>query len=1226
MKKLFFLVFVMVLLLLPVGFALKGVVPGEEVVKETNYGKLKTAGYHVNVDFLDDIKSKKNVNDLVNAIRVGARKVSINTSQNPEFKNKKAKITFSNVDYKNPILLHNGKWATNAVLFKSDSTTYFTIVPSFSEWEIIENTFTGNRTNLTVYGSGLGLDANAVLILDFENGSITDYEINDPSYYDNNGELDRYHNWFNLDNRSAWHEDGIVGGSIRLDGTEDYLITPIVDIDTEVTYSFWLLPELKDYGDPLSSYSAVNRLSFVTYANGDIRFTVGDGSWGNSTAGGIGTLTTGKWTHIVGTWNGTHTVIYADGVELANASNANGDLGIQYGIGRRQGGTYFWNGSIDELKIYDVALNSTQIFNIYTSENSSELYGSINFTDLLHQYTFDEDSGDLIDLVGSQNGTNYLVTYESDGKKDLAYNYTVQNAYTDLNSGIVDGRTAVTFSMWAKTYTMSSDGAPTARKLIGVNGGNSHHIIFNEVTKTTQIYFRNTSSDATACTTAANVGIDETGVWNHFVATIDTNGDGKARLYKNGVLICTGTTGIGGGMLAAGNLAVSASAGRYINGTVDELMIYNRSITQEEINNLLLYGQKKLELNFDELSGEVAEDASDNSNDATLTNYIRPGFNATGGTQSSGAMVFDGLNDYISIPDADSLDFGTSTNFSIAYWIKFNTNLGAPSYNRMFAKQNAFLSDVYGNEPRFFFNLAGGGDYTAISNTTITTTNWNHIVWNMDRVNGMSLYINNVSQPLDKSNNPAQNITSSTNLQIGKVSTQTVGILNGTIDDLVILGRLMTEEEIATLYLISPAAEFVYEKQGYYLSKVYNSTDIDPAIFTNQWLVLMPDTYYPSTFPFSARAGDCENVTSAIWEGGVWDGENYTFANTQGECMQFELVHEGDGTVSNIINNITIKSFKVKIPSASVVSIDGVTNLTQDSINGVATFFLNDTDEGVLNFEWFVNGVNVFNESVNSLLNNTNATSTLSDTFTSKNAQIYFIVTPVTATAYGNATGVGQQSSNLTVLNGNYNYTYDPTNSSVEVTKPRLRRFLFTISNDFDNDVVVSWYEDGVLQGTGQTYNFNPGGYTDYALVTLTANSSDGEYNYSMAWDITILPLDIQMVGSLPITLFILLIAGVVFALPFMMRKFSDNWFVDLIIRRCCWVISIFMMVFNSSIIATIASYSGIELTSEIFRYMNILAWTGYVAMLYLVAATIFDIVKMYTLNEKKKRMGDEYE
>jgi len=115
------------------------------------------------------------------------------------------------------------------------------------------------------------------------------------------------------------------------------------------------------------------------------------------------------------------------------------------------------------------------------------------------------------------------------------------------------------------------------------------------------------------------------------------------------------------------------------------------------------------------------------------------------------------------------------------------------------------------------------------------------------------------------------------------------------------------------------------------------------------------------------------------------------------------------------------------------------------------------------------------------------------------------------------------------------------------------------------------------------------------------------------------------MSAELSVTIFVLAVNLGVFALPFLV-DFSKSQFTNLLLRRCCWVLGIYLLMLNSAIISTIASNAAVPVTSEIFGYMWLLGMAGYVLMGYLVLKTLIDAITLAKQNIRNKRMGGDEE
>lgn len=110
--------------------------------------------------------------------------------------------------------------------------------------------------------------------------------------------------------------------------------------------------------------------------------------------------------------------------------------------------------------------------------------------------------------------------------------------------------------------------------------------------------------------------------------------------------------------------------------------------------------------------------------------------------------------------------------------------------------------------------------------------------------------------------------------------------------------------------------------------------------------------------------------------------------------------------------------------------------------------------------------------------------------------------------------------------------------------------------------------------------------------------------------------------SGIAITLFILICAGLFLLLPIFINKFSKNDFVNVILKRCCFVVGIYLMVLNSAILATISKSAHLGLEKEMFRYSWIFGWFGYMFMAFVVLKTLFDVLKMWKVEKEEKRMG----
>jgi PKD repeat protein len=171
---------------------------------------------------------------------------------------------------------------------------------------------------------------------------------------------------------------------------------------------------------------------------------------------------------------------------------------------------------------------------------------------------------------------------------------------------------------------------------------------------------------------------------------------------------------------------------------------------------------------FDEGTGGIAADSSENSNTGTLVNEP---FWTTGKIGS--ALQFDGVDDYIEVLDSNSLDDITDEITLIA-WIKpRGTARGAVFSKYLYQYDIPINERVFGltvesgNTIAFVLSSDGTGTGTTWleSAETVTDDAWTHLAATSDGIT-MKIYING-QQAINTIDAPAQIHTSSHNLQIG---------------------------------------------------------------------------------------------------------------------------------------------------------------------------------------------------------------------------------------------------------------------------------------------------------------------------------------------------------------------------------------------------------------------------------------------------------------------------
>lgn len=197
-----------------------------------------------------------------------------------------------------------------------------------------------------------------VLILPFNTntGTLVADAITDLSTLGNHGRL----GGGVQDNAPTWTASGRSGGAYDFDGNDYILIDDdnSLDLTTSATFEAWIKPDTT-VGARMIIGKSNSYLLWI--ANGTLLLEIYDGgSWyGVQTAN----VSTTEFTHVVATYDGQNLRLYKNGV-LVKITNHTGSISVNgndVGIGEVPGWNRYFDGIIDEVRIYDRVLSDEQI-------------------------------------------------------------------------------------------------------------------------------------------------------------------------------------------------------------------------------------------------------------------------------------------------------------------------------------------------------------------------------------------------------------------------------------------------------------------------------------------------------------------------------------------------------------------------------------------------------------------------------------------------------------------------------------------------------------------------------------------------------------------------------------------------------------------------------------------------------------------------------------------------
>ncbi len=401
-----------------------------------------------------------------------------------------------------------------------------------------------------------------------------------------------------------------TGAAINFDGVNDFVnlgstITSSLVNTNQITVEAWVRPSVNTgFGAIVANYGTSGPgMQFLLRRDGsNYTFFTSNGTFNQISAAASVTLNT--WTHLAGTWDGAIMRFFINGIASGTAAATGSFTPFSAPVwigGETAGGGEYFNGNIDEVRIWKVARSQGDIQNSMNCEingASTNLIANYHFNQGIAASanttvtTLFDDSGNSI------NGTVSNVVFALTGATSnwvapggvasglscngAALNFNGTNNSVNLGTAINASfapLSKVTLEAWVKPSSTAGLGiivgnyAPANQMQFLLRRGGA-----------TEYQFFIGNGNIGNYMQVNSVAIPTVGIWQHIAGAY--NGT-VASIYVNGVLSATAAISYTFGT-TTNPLVIGGTGAEYFGGDIDEVRIWNRALCQGEIQNNMI--------------------------------------------------------------------------------------------------------------------------------------------------------------------------------------------------------------------------------------------------------------------------------------------------------------------------------------------------------------------------------------------------------------------------------------------------------------------------------------------------------------------------------------------------------------------------------------------------------------------------------------------------------------
>ena len=438
---------------------------------------------------------------------------------------------------------------------------------------------------------------------------------------------------------------GVYDNSLVVDGASGTSVSvpdsSLLQLQYPLTISFWTMfsaaqSSSDTYMGKWTGSAATSAYKIGVGRGYRLAFSTSDADGSTTVAMDNALASDGIWRHVLISWNGSDVDFYKNGVLDSTKTNTRQpkiDDGSAFSIGQDSDGSGPFNGNIDEVMLFDSALNSSQVSDIYNNQSSryfsngtkkllnlvinktgnpNRINMTVNCKTLKGSACFGRvgtwelsDGYDDIDnnLVGSwhldnnpldssgngNDGTTSGNILNSTGRYNGSYEFDGETSHIEVPASTsINISKAITLSAWVKPKGTNV----YPNRIIDKTGGGAaidYALTFGTTNKVHILMNAPGWVDL-----GSSVNAIPNNNWTYVSATYDGS---YLSIYVNGIF----DNGVAHtGDILTNDLALRfgerGAGGHKFNGTIDEVRIWNRSLNADEVLENYIEGSAKFQI------------------------------------------------------------------------------------------------------------------------------------------------------------------------------------------------------------------------------------------------------------------------------------------------------------------------------------------------------------------------------------------------------------------------------------------------------------------------------------------------------------------------------------------------------------------------------------------------------------------------------------------------------